>query len=311
MVQYTLSRIISTIPVLLGVLIVTFILMYIVPGDPVLSMVGERYDEVQLEKLREDLNLNEPLIIQFGLYIKNILKGDFGNSFVTQRPVLKSIMHTFPKTLRLAFAAMIIATIIGIITGIISAVLPGTIWDRICMLGALGGVSIPVFWLALLLIWFIAVYLRLLPPSGYGGGSLKYLILPSIALSTQSAAYIARITRAYMLEIMSAQFITTARAKGLSEFMVIGKHGLRNVLIPVITIIGSDFGSYLSGSVLTESIFGWPGLGRFTLEAILQRDFPVIQGAVLTMAFMFVFINLAVDLLYGYIDPRVSVGNNL
>jgi len=307
MTGYTLKRIIAVIPVMLGVTLITFMLMYVVPGDPVLSIVGERYDEATLQRLRAELNLDDSLPLRYIKYLANIGTGDLGRSFITQRPVMHSIMETFPKTLRLACAAMVLAVVGGVFTGIVSAAKPNSIWDRVCMLAALGGVSIPVFWLALILIWIVAVYFRLLPPSGYGGGSIKYLILPAIALSTQSAAYIARITRAYMIEVLSEQYVTTARAKGVHEFFVVNRHAFRNVLVPVITIIGADFGSYLSGSVLTESIFGWPGLGRFTLEAIMQRDFPVIQGAVLFMAGIFVCVNLGVDLLYGYLDPRISL----
>jgi ABC-type dipeptide/oligopeptide/nickel transport system permease component len=307
MIQYTIKRIVSLVPVLLGVTLITFILMYIVPGDPVLSMVGERSDQATIDRLRAELHLNDPLYLQYAKYMGNVLQGNLGRSFINQRPVSESIMETFPKTLRLAFSAMLLATLFGVVMGIISAVRPHTFWDRFLMLLTLGGISVPVFWLALILIWVVAVYLQWLPPSGYGGGNIKYLVLPALALGTQSAAFIARITRAYMLEILSQTFIVTARAKGVHRFWVINKHALRNVLIPVITIIGTEFGNYLSGSVLTESIFGWPGLGRFTLEAILKRDFPVIQGAVLYMAIVFVLVNLAVDLLYGYLDPRVSM----
>jgi len=205
----------------------------------------------------------------------------------------------------LAFSAMVVATLIGLVVGIISAVKPYSIWDRLSMTFALAGISVPVFWVGLILILIVAVQLRLLPPSGFGGGHIKYLILPAITLGTRSSAFIARMTRANMLEVIHEDYIRTARSKGLREFWVINKHALRNVLIPIITVLGMDFGSYLSGSVLTESIFGWPGLGRYTLLAILKRDFPVIQGAVLFMAVVFVTVNLAVDLLYSVLDPRI------
>jgi ABC-type dipeptide/oligopeptide/nickel transport system permease component len=307
MIQYTIKRIFSLVPVLLGVTLITFALMYVVPGDPVLSMVGERCDQATIDRLRAELHLDDPLYMQYLRYMGSMLRGDLGRSFINQRPVVDSIMETFPRTLRLAFSAMLLATLFGMGMGIASAVRPHSFWDRFFMLVTLGGISVPVFWLALILIWVVAVYLQWLPPSGYGGGNIKYLILPALALGTQSAALIARVTRAYMLEILSQTFITAARAKGVHGFWVINKHALRNVLVPVITIVGTEFGGYLSGSVLTESIFGWPGLGRFTLEAILTRDFPVIQGAVLYMAVVFVLVNLAVDLLYGLMDPRVSL----
>ncbi len=305
MTEYLIRRILLVIPVLFGVTLVTFVLMYVVPGDPVLSMVGERYDTETLESLRAELHLDDPLPVQYLRYIGGVLRGDLGRSFITKRPVLESIAEKFPNTLRLAFSAMLVATVIGLVVGIISAVRPYSVWDRLSMTFALAGISVPVFWVGLILILVVAVQFKLLPPSGFGGGNIKYLILPAITLGTRSAAFIARMTRANMLEVIHEDYIRTARAKGLREFWVINKHALRNVLIPIITVLGMDFGSYLSGSVLTESIFGWPGLGRFTLQAILKRDFPVIQGAVLFMAVIFVTVNLAVDLLYSVLDPRI------
>ncbi len=305
MTEYVIRRILLVIPVLFGVTLVTFLLMYVVPGDPVLSMVGERYDQETLESLRAELHLDDPLVVQYLRYIGGVLRGDLGRSFITNRPVLESIAEKFPNTLRLAFSAMVVATLIGLVVGIISAVKPYSLWDRLSMTFALAGISVPVFWVGLILILVVAVQFKLLPPSGFGGGNIKYLILPAITLGTRSAAFIARMTRANMLEVIHEDYIRTARAKGLREFWVMNKHALRNVLIPIVTVLGMDFGSYLSGSVLTESIFGWPGLGRFTLQAILKRDFPVIQGAVLFMAVIFVTVNLAVDLLYSVLDPRI------
>ncbi|KPL18343.1 MAG: hypothetical protein AMJ92_08380 [candidate division Zixibacteria bacterium SM23_81] len=305
MTEYVIRRILLVIPVLFGVTLVTFVLMYVVPGDPVLSMVGERYDQETIESLRAELHLNDPLPVQYLRYIWGVVRGDLGRSFITRRPVMESILEKFPNTLRLAFSAMVVATLIGLVVGIISAVKPYSIWDRLSMTFALAGISVPVFWVGLILILIVAVQLRLLPPSGFGGGHIKYLILPAITLGTRSSAFIARMTRANMLEVIHEDYIRTARSKGLREFWVINKHALRNVLIPIITVLGMDFGSYLSGSVLTESIFGWPGLGRYTLLAILKRDFPVIQGAVLFMAVVFVTVNLAVDLLYSVLDPRI------
>ncbi|MCK4273238.1 ABC transporter permease, partial [bacterium] len=258
MTEYIIRRILLVIPVLLGVTLVTFILMYVVPGDPVLSMVGERYDQQTLESLREELHLNDPLPLQYLRYIWGVVRGDLGRSFVTRRPVMESILEKFPNTLRLAFSAMIVATLIGLVVGIISAVKPYSIWDRLSMTFALAGISVPVFWVGLILILIVAVKFQLLPPSGFGGGNIKYMILPAITLGTRSAAFIARMTRANMLEVIHADYIRTARSKGLREFWVINKHALRNVLIPIITVVGMDFGSYLSGSVLTESIFAWP-----------------------------------------------------
>jgi len=304
--KYLISRILQTIPVILGVITITFILMYIIPGDPVMSMVGERFDEETIARLRSELHLDDPLPLQFVRYLSNILHGDLGKSFITGRSVSSEIAIKFPNTLMLALAAMAIAIVFGVSIGIISSLKPGSLLDKGSMFLALAGISIPVFWMGLMLVLVVGVWLKWLPPTGYGG--LEYLILPAITLGTRSAAYLARLTRATMLEVMNQDFIRTARAKGLKEWKVVLKHALPNTLVPIITVIGTDFGSYLSGAVLTESIFGWPGIGRFALEAILKRDFPVIQGTVLFMAIMFILANLIVDLLYGVIDPRIRTG---
>ena len=305
MATYLIKRVLQTIPVILGVIVFTFILMYVVPGDPVLSMVGERYDEATIQKLRQDLRLDDPLLKQFGHYVGNLFKGDLGNSFITMRPVADDLMEKLPFTLLLAAAAMAVSIVVGLAVGIISSLKPNSLLDRGTMLLALTGISAPVFWVGLLLILIIGVNLRWLPPIGYGG--VEYLILPAITLGTRSAAFLARITRATMLDVLQQDYIRTARAKGLPEWKVVLKHAFPNTLIPIITIIGVDFGSYLSGAVLTESIFGWPGIGRFALDAILKRDFPVIQGTVLFAAMMFILANLIVDLLYGVVDPKVRL----
>ncbi len=214
-------------------------------------------------------------------------------------------MDHFPKTLYLASVAMAFAILTGVLIGVVSAVKQSTWLDGLGMTIALVGISFPVYWVGLILILVVSVSWRLLPPSGFGGGALPYLILPALTLGMRSTAYIARLTRSSMLEVIRLDYIRTARAKGLGETRVIGKHALKTALIPVVTAIGLDFGAYLSGSVLTESIFAWPGIGRFALNAILKRDLPVIQGTVLFLAIVFVLVNLAVDLLYGYLDPRV------
>ena len=305
MATYLIKRVLQTIPVILGVIVFTFILMYVVPGDPVLSMVGERYDEATIQKLRQDLRLDDPLLKQFGHYVVNLFKGDLGNSFITMRPVADDLMEKLPFTLLLAAAAMAVSIVVGLAVGIISSLKPNSLLDRGTMFLALTGISAPVFWVGLLLILIIGVNLKWLPPIGYGG--VEYLILPAITLGTRSAAFLARITRATMLDVLQQDYIRTARAKGLPEWKVVLKHAFPNTLIPIITIIGVDFGSYLSGAVLTESIFGWPGIGRFALDAILKRDFPVIQGTVLFAAMMFILANLIVDLLYGVVDPKVRL----
>ena len=305
MIHFIVRRILQTIPVLFGVIVITFILMYMVPGDPVVSMVGERYDEETIHKLRKELHLDDSLPMQFVHYVSNVLRGDFGKSFITGGPVSEELLIKFPNTLILAVASMIIAIITGLTMGIVSSLRPQSILDKITMLFALAGISAPVFWVGLMLVLFIGVFLQWLPPTGFGG--IEYIILPAITLGLRSAAYLARLTRATMLDVLNQDYIRTARMKRLPEWKVILKHGFPNILIPIITVIGTDFGSYLSGAVLTESIFGWPGIGRYALEAILKRDFPVIQGTVLFMALMFILANLIVDIFYGIVDPRMRI----
>ena len=305
MVNFIVRRILQTIPVLFGVIVITFILMYMVPGDPVVSMVGERYDEETIHKLRKELHLDDSLPMQFVHYVSNVMRGDFGKSFITGGSVSEELLIKFPNTLILAVASMIIAIITGLTLGIVSSLKPQSILDKITMFFALAGISAPVFWVGLMLILFIGVFLKWLPPTGFGG--VEYIILPAITLGLRSAAYLARLTRATMLDVLNQDYIRTARMKMLPEWKVILKHGFPNILIPIITVIGTDFGSYLSGAVLTESIFGWPGIGRYALEAILKRDFPVIQGTVLFMALMFILANLIVDIFYGIVDPRIRI----
>ena len=305
MVNFIVRRILQTIPVLFGVIVITFILMYMVPGDPVVSMVGERYDEETIHKLRKELHLDDSLPRQFVHYVSNVMRGDFGKSFITGGSVSEELLIKFPNTLILAVASMIIAIITGITMGLVSSLRPQSLLDKITMLFALVGISAPVFWVGLMLVLFIGVFLQWLPPTGFGG--IEYIILPAITLGLRSAAYLARLTRATMLDVLNQDYIRTARMKMLPEWEVILKHGFPNILIPIITVIGTDFGSYLSGAVLTESIFGWPGIGRYALEAILKRDFPVIQGTVLFMALMFILANLIVDIFYGIVDPRIRI----
>jgi len=303
MIPFIIRRILQGLPVILGVMTISFLLMNVAPGDPVRAMVGEYYDDATLESLRHELGLDKSLGKQYLNFIGNLFTGKLGNSFMTKRPVFNDLIEKIPHTLQLALAAMFIAVPLGLMLGIIAAVNRGKPLDRMLIGLSLGGVSAPVFWIALLLILIVGVQLRWLPPTGFGG--FKFLILPAIALGTRSMAMLARTSRAYMLEVMNEDFMRTALAKGLSRWQVIFRHGLRNVFIPLITIIAADFGSYLSGAVLTESIFGWPGVGRFALTAIIKRDFPVIQGTVLFMALIFVVINILVDICYAWADPRV------
>jgi ABC-type dipeptide/oligopeptide/nickel transport system permease component len=308
MIAYLIKRILLFVPILLGVATVTFFLLYILPGDPVLSMVGERYDDETIAKLREQMHLDDPVGVRYVHFLASVARLDFGNSYVTGQPVWESIKARFPYTFRLALAAMFFAVLLGVSIGVLSAWKWKTLIDQLAMGVSVIGISMPVFWLGVLLIYFFSLKLHLLPPSGYGGGSILYLILPAFTLAQASAAYVARITRSSMLDEVHEHYVQAARAKGVPERIVITKHALRNALIPIITVVGTDFGSFLSGAVLTESIFAWPGLGRFTLDAILKRDIPAIQGAVFFMAVVFMVVNLIVDLSYAWVDPRVKVG---
>jgi len=285
-------------------MIVVFLLLYVAPGDPVQDMVGERADAETIARLRKELHLDDPLPKQFVLYASGVLKGDLGNSYITQRPIIRDIKERFPKTLLLAGSAMLLASILGITIGVLSARNPGGWFDRFGLGLAYLGISFPVYWVGLILILIFAVTLRWLPPSGYGG--VKYLILPALALGSRSIAFLARVTRSSMLEVLGGDFVRTARAKGLRERVVIARHALRNAMIPIITVLGLDFGYYLTGSILTETIFSWPGIGRYVVNAIARRDLPAINGSVLFLSVVFVLVNLITDLAYAKADPRVA-----
>ncbi len=305
---YIVRRLLLIIPVLWGVVTITFFLSRMVPGDPADAMAGQRATEEQRQQIRERYGFDKPLLIQYGIYLINICQGDLGLSYDSHRPVTRIIAERFPNTFRLAFTAMVFAVLFGVTAGLVSALFPNTFYDRVAMVLSLLGISTPVFWLGLLLMYFIGVRLQWLPPSGFGDGGIRYLVLPAIALGTQSVAFLARMTRAGMLEVLNQEYLVTARAKGLREVVVVFKHAFANAVIPIVTIIGLDFASYLSGSVLTEKVFSWPGLGRHIVTAIAQRDYPVINGTVLFFALIFVMINLIVDLLYAYLDPRIRYG---
>jgi len=302
--SFILRRLLLAIPTLFGVLVVTFLLLRVAPGDPVEAMVGERADAQTIARLRKELHLDEPMISQFGHYASAVLRGDFGNSYITQRPIIKDIRERFPKTLLLAGSAMLLASVLGISLGVLSARNPGGWFDRLGLGVAYLGISFPVYWVGLILILVFAVILKWLPPSGYGG--IKYLILPAFALGSRSIAFLGRMTRSAMLDVLGGDYVRTARAKGLKERVVVVRHALRNALIPVITVLGLDFGYYLTGSILTETIFSWPGLGRYVVNAITRRDLPAIQGSVLFLSVVFVLVNLLTDLAYAKADPRVA-----
>ncbi|MCL0030039.1 ABC transporter permease [Dehalococcoidia bacterium] len=302
--QYILRRLILTIPVLIGVSLLVFAMVRLVPGCPAVAIAGVHATPEFIEQVRRDLGLDRPLHTQYFIFMGNLLRGDLGVSTRTGRPAATEIWDKFPNTVELAMASMLVASVIGIIAGVISATRQYSIFDSGSMLVALFGVSVPVFWLGLMLMLLFAVTLDWLPAGGRGG-TIEYLILPAITLGTASAAIIARMTRSNMLEVLRQDFITTARAKGLRERIVTYKHALKNALIPVVTIIGLQSGILLGGAVLTETVFAWPGVGRLMVDSIMARDFPVVQGAVLLFAVCFVFINLFVDILYSFLDPRI------
>jgi peptide/nickel transport system permease protein len=307
MAFYILKRILLFFPTLLGITLITFILMKSLPGDPVLAMVGERATPETIVRIRAELGLNKPLPVQYGMYLRRICTGELGRSVHTNRKIADDLLEKFPNTVKLALAAMLFASSFGIGMGVFAAMKRGTNWDRLVTLLSVGGISIPVFWLGLALMLVFSFYLPWLPPSGMGNGSLWYIILPAATLGTFSLSYIARVTRSSMLESLSQPYVAAARAKGLSEAEVALKHALKNSLIPVVTLIGLDLGSYLNGAVLTETIFGWDGLGRYALEGIMKRDYPVIMGVVLFGAVIFVTMNLLIDISYHFLDPRVRI----
>lgn len=303
MTTYIARRLLTVIPTLLGVLLAVFLMVRLAPGDPAQLLAGEFATPETLADIRQRFGLDQPWYTQLGLYTLNVFQGDLGESVRTRQPVTHELANYFPNTLRLTLGAMLVALLIGVPAGIIAAIRPGTVFDLLAMLGALIGVSMPVFWFGLMAILIFSVQLGWFPVAGTG--TLWHLILPAITLGTGTAAILARMTRSAMLEVLSQDYIRTARAKGVAGRVVIFKHALRNALIPVVTITGLQFGGLLEGAVITETVFAWPGIGQLLVGSILARDYPVVQGAVLLIAVAFILINLVVDLLYGAIDPRI------
>ena len=299
-----MRRLLLTVPVVVGVSMLIFLIIRLIPGDPAIAIAGVHATNEYIEQIRKDLYLDRGLAVQYAIFVRNLARGDLGNSTMTRRPVVVELRERFPRTVELTLLAMLIASVLGISAGIISATRRYSIFDNISMLVALFGVAAPVFWLALMLQLLFAVHLGWLPATGRG--TFRHLILPAITLGLASAGLIARITRSSMLEVLRQDFITTARAKGLAEKVVVYKHAFKNALIPVVTIMGLQFGILLGGAVLTETVFAWPGVGRLLVDSILARDYPVVQGAVLVLAVTFVLINLIVDLIYAFLDPRIS-----
>jgi peptide/nickel transport system permease protein len=307
--SYIARRLLLTIPTLLGVTFLVFAVVRLQPGDPALEIAGQGATKEILESIRQELGLDRPFLVQYLDFMEKLFRGDLGRSLKTKEPVAPKVWNRFLNTLELTAVAIIIAVLIGSTAGIISAIRPYSIWDNLSMLGALFGVSMPVFWQGIMLMLVFALWLEQwigwgLPATGRG--TLLHLILPALTLGTSSAAIIARMMRSTMLEILRQEYILTAHAKGASSWAVIFKHALRNALIPVVTVVGLTFGGLLSGAVLTETVFAWPGIGRLIVEeGILTRDYPIVQGAILMVALGFVLVNLLVDLLYAYIDPRI------
>lgn len=312
MSRYILRRLLLLIPLLLAISVLTFLLIHLAPGDPISSRFGLNMNNLEpdrIEEIREELGLNDPLPVQYLRYLSRLLHGDLGRSLTTNRPVIQELLSRLPATLQLALASMLIVLVVAIPLGIVSAVKRGSLLDNLSMAGALVGVSMPSFWFGIMLMLLFSLRLRWLPTGGRGDGTtfgtLKALVMPSITLGTGLMGLVARLTRSSMLEVLGQDYIRTAYAKGMTPRRVLVRHGLRNALIPVVTVIGVQFASLLGGAVIVETIFSWPGMGRLAINAISRRDYPVIMGSVLVFSVVFVMANLIVDILYTLIDPRI------
>ncbi len=332
MLRYLLSKLLTFLPTFFGVTLISFSFIRVLPGDPIIVMAGERgLSDERYQELVKQFGFDRPLMEQYFDYLSGVLQGDLGQSFVTKRPVWDEFFALFPATLELSVCAMIFAVLLGLPAGIIAAVNRGKLFDRLLMSSALIGYSMPIFWWALLLIILMSGWLGLTPvsgrisllylfedPTGFMiwdaiqseesgalGSALHHLILPTIVLGTIPLAVIARQTRSAMLEVLSEDYIRTAKAKGLAPFRINGIHALRNAMIPVITVIGLSVGTLLAGAILTETIFSWPGIGKWMVDSIFRRDYPVVQGGLLLIAVMVMIVNLTVDVLYGLINPKI------
>jgi peptide/nickel transport system permease protein len=299
--------------VLLGVSIVVFLVLQLAPGDPAEIMLGPEATQAELDRLRAELGLTEPLPVQYARWLALVAQGDLGRSFWTRRPVLPEVLDRFQATLVLTGTGLLLSTVLGIALGVASATRPNSLLDRVSAMASLFGASMPVFWLGIVLMVVFALWLGWLPASGmyapYGGGNLQdllaHLALPAVTIAAASTTLVARLTRSTLLDVLGQDYVRTARAKGLGEGRVVVRHGLQNALIPIVTVVGVQVGYLLGGAVLTETVFAWPGVGTLMLQAILQRDFPLVQGCVLIVALTFVLVNLVVDLLYAWLDPRI------
>jgi peptide/nickel transport system permease protein len=330
--QYAIKRFLTIVPVLIGVSLIVFSFTHLIPGDPAVAMLGERATPQRVAEVRTQLGLDKPLYTQYFIYVDKVLHGDLGASILRGDPVLRDLIRRFPATVELALSAILIAIAVGVPMGIISAVWRNSFFDGFSRLVALTGVSMPIFWLGLMLAWFFGVMLRWLP-TGFRLGtdvtlvavtnfnildsllaknpaallsSFRHLVLPAVALSTIPMAVIARMTRASLLEVLSQDYIRTAESKGLPQQSVILRHAMRNALLPVMTVTGLQVGRLLAGAILTETIFSWPGIGLWIYESIQARDYPIVQGATLFIATIFVMVNLLTDVLYAAVDPRIK-----
>jgi ABC-type dipeptide/oligopeptide/nickel transport system permease component len=304
---YIARRLLQAIPVLFGLSVFTFLILHLVPGDPALALAGDRpLSDAQLQEIRVAYGLDRPLFEQYTSYMAGVLQGDLGEGFHSRRPVADSIREAIGPTLQLALAGVIVAVVLGLLLGVMAALFHNTWLDSLAMVIALLGVSVPVFYLGLLLIFFLSFQIQIFPATGSEG--IRNLILPGFVVGFSSAAYIARLVRSSMLETLRQDYVNTARAKGLSERLVVVRHALRNALIPTITFMGLQFAGLLGGAIVTEQIFSRPGLGRIAISAINNRDFPVIQGIVLVAGLTYVIVNLLVDLSYALVDPRIRYG---
>lgn len=303
---YILRRLALAVPTLVGVTVVVFALIRLVPGDPARLVLGLQASEEEVRRLRVELGLDQPLPVQYARFLGRLVQGDLGRSVVTGEPVTREIAARLPATVQLAVASTLLATAAGMAAGVISATRQYSWVDYLVMTVALFGISLPVFWLGLMLMLLFSVHLRWLPAGGYG--TPAHLVLPTVTLAAFSVAIIARMTRSSLLEVLHQDYVRTAWAKGLGAQAVVLRHALKNALIPVVTVIGLQFGGLLGGAILTETVFAWPGMGRLLVGAIVARDYPVVQGAVLVFAALFTLVNLAVDVLYAYVDPRIHYG---
>jgi len=303
MPRYIGQRFVASAITLLGVSLIIFLMLRLLPGDPARILAGLLASEEEVARLRTELGLDQPLAIQYVRFLTDLVRGDLGLSARTSQPVLKEVLARLPATVQLALASTLLASVVGVTAGVIAAARQYSRFDYLVSVGTLFGVSMPVYWLGLMLIILFAIQLHWLPAAG--AEKPTSIILPSITLAAFSVALIARMTRSSMLEVLGQDYVRTARAKGLREFFVIYRHALKNAFIPVVTVIGLQFGTLLGGAVLTESVFGWPGIGLLMVDSIFARDYPVVQGVVLVFATLFILLNLLVDIFYAYLDPRI------